>query len=277
MGERWVQPRAVPTEEFFPLPSPAVGISRAAGPGRPAGLWKNNSLPLASLWRGWRWWEGCLSQEQRDSGAAGGQLRALPASQLPVGGLRRHRGGTRRSAGRAMRAACPWVPARRGSGCAGLRGAAPPAALSGCRNSRLGAISAPASCRSCSARSALRRVEGARGERAGSCWSLLGDDGSHEAAAVWHVGMLYAGPVAFRGRGCRGHPGGSGDTGVPPRKSFNCTLHLCASLSTDIRSLSRRPAGHRPTCVIAGSGDPPREVGGCRGAAPWARVLPWGC
>lgn len=29
MGEQWVQPRAVPTEEFFPLPSPAVGISRA--------------------------------------------------------------------------------------------------------------------------------------------------------------------------------------------------------------------------------------------------------
>lgn len=122
-----------------------------------------------------------------------------------------------------MRAACPWVPARCGSGCAGLRGTVPPAALSGRRISRLGAISAPASCRSCSARSALRRVEGARGERAGSCWSLLGDDGSHEAAAVWHVGMLYAGPVAFRGRGCRGH------RGAPREVIFLHAPSLCLS------------------------------------------------
>lgn len=77
--------RAVPMEESFPLPFPAVGISRAGSPARPAGLWKNNSLPPAPPWRGWRWWEGCLSQEQRDSGAAGGQLGALPASQFPVG------------------------------------------------------------------------------------------------------------------------------------------------------------------------------------------------
>lgn len=130
------------------------------------------------------------------------------------------------------------------------------------------------------ARSTLLCMEGARGEHAGSSWLLLGDDGSREAAAVRHVGMLYSEPVTFRGRGCRGPPGGSGDTGVTMRKSFSCKLHLCAPLSTDlcqrICSLSCHPAGHGPTCVIPGSGDPLWWVGGCYGAVPWACTLPWG-
>lgn len=133
MGRQWVQPHAVPVEESFLLPIPAVGISQFGSPERPAGLWKNNSLPPAPPWRGWRWWEGCLSQEQRDSGAAGGQLGALPASQFPVGGLRRHRDGTHCSPGTVM-PACMGCDVGLGWGHSIL------AVLSSCRRAPLGQV-----------------------------------------------------------------------------------------------------------------------------------------
>lgn len=80
----------------------------------------------------------------------------------------------------------------------------------------------------------LTQPRGARSTQvaAGRCWEMM----APEAAAARHVGMLYSGPVALRGRGHWGPLGGSGDMGVTTRRSFPCMLHLCAPLSTDLRS-----------------------------------------
>lgn len=86
MGEDRVQPRAALIEEFSsPFP-----CSRHLLSWRPwATSWPlEKQLPSSCFtMEGLVLVGGLPEPEQRDSGAAGGQLGALPASQLPVGGL----------------------------------------------------------------------------------------------------------------------------------------------------------------------------------------------
>lgn len=86
MGEDRVQPRAALIEEFSsPFP-----CSRHLLSWRPwATSWPlEKQLPSSCFTMERLVLVGGLPEpEQRDSGAAGGQLGALPASQLPVGGL----------------------------------------------------------------------------------------------------------------------------------------------------------------------------------------------
>lgn len=75
----WVSSGSNLVPEPFPFPSPAVGISQAGASWPLEKQLPSSRFPMEKLAL-----VGGLpeSQEQRDSGAAGGQLRALPASQL---------------------------------------------------------------------------------------------------------------------------------------------------------------------------------------------------
>lgn len=100
----------------------------------------------------------------------------------------------------------------------------------------------------------LVQPRGVQTEHTGSCWSLLGDDASHEAAA--NTGCSTPGWWRLEGEGTR-------DIQVAVRGSQGSNFPFC-SISVPLGApscaptclLSRCPARHVPTCAIPGKNDP---------------------